>query len=113
MLQTLILSQETLEGPRRGPLDVDGAIPAECDGHHINAWEDGKKCYQGPVGNLPAVTLQFSIWDAGELSGVELGDEDYGYYTLDISLEFPLPVRSSRSSRSSWHSSTSSYDGGY
>lgn len=71
------------------------AIPTECDGHHINAWEDGKKRHIGPTENSPAVTLQFSIWDADELSGVGLGSDFCGYYALDISLEFPSTVSDS------------------
>lgn len=88
---------------------IDVAIPTECDGQHVNAWKDGMKRHQGPAEDLPSVTLQFSIWDADELSGVGLGSDFCGYYTLDISLELPDAANgSSTSVNSSWCSRSSS-----
>ncbi|EIW58161.1 uncharacterized protein TRAVEDRAFT_47335 [Trametes versicolor FP-101664 SS1] len=106
------VAEETFEGRCQEPPHVADAIPTECDGHHINAWEDGKKCHQGPAGHVPAVTLQFSIWDADDLSGVGLGSDVCGYYALDISLEFPDVAsggsRSSSPSGQSWSMSSTS-----
>ncbi|KAI0820307.1 heterokaryon incompatibility protein-domain-containing protein [Trametes gibbosa] len=72
-------------------LSQNTEVPTECDGHHINAWKDGEKCHHGPTDTeFPSVTLQFSIWDADELSGVGLGHPGYGYYALNVTLKFPM-----------------------
>ncbi|KAH9848493.1 hypothetical protein C2E23DRAFT_739541 [Lenzites betulinus] len=65
--------------------------PEECDGDHISAWEDGKKCYEGPTDVYPTVTLQLSLWDMDDLSIAGQGNiaqyDDYeSCYALGITL---------------------------